>query len=136
MGHAEHFSAGLVGEIDIATSAEKQREAQVKSENAKRAWSKWTKLQSNHGSASKKRRADEHVCPGLRAEQSNSEKVGDTSAFTSVITGAAADPNLLWRDLGVPGLVAAGWQRLESCTSPGSWYFAHSTTGRVMAATT
>eukprot|EP00933_Yihiella_yeosuensis_P053707 TRINITY_DN5198_c0_g1_i1.p1 TRINITY_DN5198_c0_g1~~TRINITY_DN5198_c0_g1_i1.p1 ORF type:complete len:431 (+),score=123.47 TRINITY_DN5198_c0_g1_i1:73-1365(+) len=57
-----------------------------------------------------------------KAKSSAPGKASDASA--------AADPNTLWRLTGAAGLAANGWQRLESRSHPGKFYFLHSESGR------
>eukprot|EP00930_Biecheleria_cincta_P058937 TRINITY_DN44714_c0_g1_i1.p1 TRINITY_DN44714_c0_g1~~TRINITY_DN44714_c0_g1_i1.p1 ORF type:complete len:457 (-),score=90.28 TRINITY_DN44714_c0_g1_i1:75-1445(-) len=72
---------------------------------------------------------------GADAKISNSSaKVCKPTAAGSKDTGpkagAEADPNTLWSLTGATGLAANGWQRLESRSSPGRFYFLHAASGR------
>eukprot|EP00434_Breviolum_minutum_P012090 symbB.v1.2.010661.t1/scaffold700.1/size171416/2 len=46
--------------------------------------------------------------------------------------GATADPQILWRLAGLQALSANGWQRLESRSRPGRFYFLHTSGKRQM----
>lgn len=44
--------------------------------------------------------------------------------------GSAANPQILWRFAGLQALSANGWQRLESRSRPGRFYFLHTASGK------
>merc|ERR1712232_203865 len=44
-----------------------------------------------------------------------------------------ADPNALWQKGGLHALASAGWQRIESRSQPGLFYFGHVASGRSVA---